>query len=192
MRQVATGQASEIRQGPGTGSPASAGIWVLGLRLLILGAMAITVVGVAGRYLGWPLLSSTLGPTLYVFLVHPDSETARLRNSVIGHTAGVAAGLAMLAAFGLWSHPAITVVGHSSLRQAGAAGLAVGLTLLALHLTKAHHAPAAATTILVATGIAHPGKPLYGLLIGLAAVICAGPALGRVPFGRKEAARLNG
>lgn len=154
------------------------------VRLFVLGAALVTVVGVGGRLLEWPLLSATLGPTLYVFLAHPSSETSRLRAAVVGHGTAVALGLAALAVFGLWNHPAAALVGHSSLRQAGAAATAVGGTLAVLHLTRSHHAPAAATAILVATGLARPGRPLWGLLVGLAGVMVIGPLLARTPFGR--------
>lgn len=105
-----------------------------------------------------------------MLIAHPDSEAAQLRNTLIGHSAGIASGSAALAAFGLWSAPSVIVIGHASLRQAGATGMAVLLTLIALHAFDAHHAPAAATTVLIATGLAHPGLPLYGLIAGLAIV----------------------
>lgn len=153
-------------------------------RLGVLGTLVLVVVGVAGRFASWPLLTATLGPTLYVFLAHPKSATARLRAAVIGHATAVASGLAMLAVFGLWAHAGVSTVGHPTLRQAGAAACAVGATLAVLELTDTHHAPAAATALLVATGDAHPGRPLFGLLVGLAAVIAIGPLLGRIPWGR--------
>lgn len=123
------------------------------LRLLLLGTLVLFVVGVASRFIQWSLLTAALGPTLYVFLAHPDSETARLRAAVIGH--------------------------------------AVGATLGILELTNTHHAPAASTALLVATGLARPGAPLYGLLIGLAGVIALGPLLGRVPLGRAAMIRTG-
>lgn len=158
----------------------------------MLGGVLLGAVGFAGRFIQWPLLTSTLGPTLYVFLAHPSSETSRLRSAVLGHGAAVATGLAALAVFGLWSHQATAVVGHSSLRQAGAAAAAVGCTLAVLHLTRSHHAPAAATAILVATGLARPGRPLFGLLIGLGGVLVLGPALARLPVGRAGVERNRG
>lgn len=157
-------------------------------RLLLLSAATMAAIGVAGRFLSWPLLTATLGPTLYVFIAHPESEGARFRNSAVGHTLAVAVGLAMLAAFGLWSHPSVANMGHPSLRQAGAAAASLGLTMLALHVTNSHHAPAAATTLLVATGLARPGRPLFGLLVGLAVLISLGPLIGRLPIGRRAMA----
>ena len=158
-------------------------------RLFLLGSALLACVGIGGRFLEWPLLTATLGPTLYVFLAHPQSETSRVRSAVIGHGTAVALGLAALAAFGLWTHPASAVLGHSSLRQAGAAAVAVGCTLAVLQLTRSHHAPAAATAILVATGLARPGLPLFGLVVGLAGVVILGPLLARLPLGRAAIAK---
>lgn len=153
------------------------------LRLLVVASAVITAVGVVGWSSGWPVLTSTLGPTAYLILAHPRSESARIRNALVGHSCAIGAGLAALAVFGLWTHPSVTVEGHASLQQAAAAGVAVGLTLLSLHLTGAHHAPAAATAVLVATGLARPGRPLVGLAVGLVLVIVLAPLLGRLPAG---------
>jgi hypothetical protein len=158
------------------------------LRFFLLGCTALFLVGVAGRYSSWPLLTTTLGPTLYVFIAHPRSETARFHKAVLGHGVGVASGLAALALFGQWHHASPHTASHPSLTQVAAVAVALGLTLAILHISGAHYAPAAATTILVSSGLAAPGRPLYGMLIGLAAVLVVGPFLGLLPGARAAAA----
>jgi hypothetical protein len=160
----------------------------VGARLFLLVAVGLAAVGTGGHFLGWPLLTSTLGPTGYVFAAHPDSETARMRNAITGHAAAVASGLFAVAVFGLWGYPSVARQGHSALPQVGAAAVAAGLTVLLLTVLRAHHAPAAATTLLIATGLAKPGIPLYGLLTGLAGIIILGPLLGRLPVARERTA----
>ena len=59
--------------------------------------------------------------------------------------------------------------------------LGVGLTVFFLELAGSHHAPAAATALLITTGLAKPGAPLIGLVLGLAIVIALGPLIGRIP-----------
>ncbi|MCV2458175.1 HPP family protein [Streptomyces sp. ICN988] len=103
--------------------------------------MLLAGIGAIGRPLGWVVLTTTLGPTAYLLLAHPDSLGARWRSAVLGHAAAVAAGLACLAVFGLWSHPSVAAQHHDSPRQIGAQALAVGLTLLLLHVLDAHHPP---------------------------------------------------
>jgi hypothetical protein len=158
------------------------------LRYLLLTGVAVGAVGAAGHCLAWPLITSTVGPTAYMFVAHPESETSRFRNAVIGHSVAVAAGLGALAAFGLLHHPSVSTTGAPTAAQAGAAAVAAGVTLAVLEMAGSHHAPAAATALLVAAGLAKPGAPLIGLVLGLAMVIAFGPLLGRFPLARAASA----
>lgn len=164
---------------------------VVAARLLMLAFVLFAVIGIIGHFVGLTLLASALGPTAYVLLTQPAGVTARLRNGVLGHAAGVAWALAMLAAFGLWQHPSVAQQGHATLPQVAASALALGLTLATLEVVHAHHAPAAATTLLITTGIARPGPPLYGLLIGLAIVLLCTPLLTRLAPGRAATSRIH-
>lgn len=154
-----------------------------GLRYLLLTGALVGAVGVAGRYLAWPLLTSTIGPTAYVFAAHPRTEAAKFRNALIGHTVAIACGLGALAVFGLMRAPSVSETGLPSATQIVASVLAVGLTVLLLELCGSHHAPSAATALLVTTGLARPGAPLIGLVLGLAIVLALGPLVGRLPVG---------
>ncbi|MBP0462168.1 HPP family protein [Streptomyces bomunensis] len=133
------------------------------------------------------MLTTTLGPTAYVVLAHPDTEGAKLRNSVLGHATATACGLACLAVFGLWSHPSVAVTQHDTWTQIGAQALSVGVTLLVLTLLGAYHPPAAATALLITSGIAKPGPQLYGMLAGLALLIAGAALLAKVPGARTRA-----
>lgn len=154
------------------------------VRYLLLTGVVVGVVGAVGHWLAWPLITSTAGPTAYMFAAHPEAETSRFRNALIGHTVAVGAGLSSLVVFGLLHHASVSTTGAPTWAQAGAAAVAAGVTVAVLELFDSHHAPAAATALLVATGLAKPGTPLIGLVLGLAIVITAGPLLGRVPLAR--------
>ena len=156
----------------------------LGLRYLLLTAGLVGAVGIAGRFLAWPLLTSTVGPTAYMFAAHPHSEAARFRNALVGHGVAIVCGLGALAAFGLVRYPPISEAGSPSSTQVAAAVFGVGLTVFVLELAGSHHAPAAATALLITTGLAKPGAPLIGLVLGLAIVIALGPLFGRLPYAR--------
>ncbi|MEU3191996.1 HPP family protein [Streptomyces sp. NPDC006992] len=160
------------------------GLWLAGVRLLVLAAVALTAVGLAGYAAGWVWLTTALGPTAYLLLAHPGSEASQLRSALLGHTIAIACGLACLAAFGLWSHPSVVEAGHESLPQIGAQAVAVGLTLLGQTLLRVEHPPAAATALLITSGITRPGYPLYGLLAGLALLLVLVAVLARVPGAR--------
>ncbi|WP_234367311.1 MULTISPECIES: HPP family protein [Streptomyces] len=147
------------------------------LRLFVLSSLLLAGVGAIGHIIGWVALTTTLGPTTYLLLAHPDSVSARLRSAVTGHVLAVGIGLACLAAFGLWNHPSIVEPHQDTPRQIGAQALAAGLTLFLLHMCGAHHPPAAATALLITSGISRPGPPLYGMLAGLALVLAIAPLL---------------
>ncbi|MHC3474792.1 HPP family protein [Streptomyces sp. 7R007] len=172
---------SRAAAGPGgsvpDGSPGVRQKVVRGLRLFLLSAVLLAGVGAIGRLIGWTALTTTLGPTAYLLLAHPESVSARARSAVTGHVLAVAVGLGCLAAFGLWSHPSVAEQHHDTFPQIGAQALAVGVTLFLLHLCNAHHPPAAATALLITSGICRPGPPLYGLLVGLALVLAIAPVL---------------
>jgi len=166
---------------PGRFQPVRA---ALGIRYLLFTVVLVGAVGIAGRYLAWPLLTSTVGPTAYVFAAHPRSEAARFRNALVGHAVAIGCGLSALAIFGLVQYPSVSQTGSPSLAQVAAAMMGVGLTVFLLELAGSHHAPSAATALLVTTGLAKPGAPLIGLVLGLAIVIALGPLIGRLPLKR--------
>jgi hypothetical protein len=151
-----------------------------GLRTAMVCGGLLTAIGVAGWLSHQMLLAAALGPTAYVLIVHRGTASARARNATIGHLVAIASSLACLALFGLWSHPSVAETHQESLSQSGAQGLAISLTVLILALLKIHHAPAAATALLVSSGISRPGAPLLGLVIGLAAVIVLAPLLSQL------------
>ncbi|MFH8811643.1 HPP family protein [Streptomyces hygroscopicus] len=160
--------------------PAPARRWAAGRRLFLTSAVLLAVVGAVGQGAGWVLLTTTLGPTAYMLLAQPESEAARLRNSSLGHATATACGLACLAVFGLWQQPSVVEQKRDTWSQIGAQALAVGLTVLLLELFRAQHPPAAATALLITSGIARPGPPLYGMLTGLALLIACAALLARV------------
>lgn len=163
--------------------------WVA-LRLVILAVLTLGPVGVLARVLGLPLLTATLGPTIYLFAVHPKEQTSRWRNAAVGHGVALACGSVALAVFGLWSSPPASTAAAPPAVRIGALLLALALTVSLLELAHSHHAPAAATALLVASGLARPGAPLAGLVIGLAVTVCLGPLLSRLlPLARESAQR---
>ncbi len=151
-------------------------------RYLCLTGLLVGVVGLAGRWLSWPLLTSTVGPTAYLFAAHPRTVPARLRNAAVGHAVALGFGLGAFVLFGLEHDPSVSRAGMPSWRQVLASAAAVGLTMSVLELLHSHHAPAAATALLITTGLAKPGAPLIGLVVGLAIVVTLGPLCARWPL----------
>lgn len=161
-----------------------------GARLFVVSGVVLAALGFVGHYAGWVVVTTTVGPTLYILLAHPDSKASSFRSGVVGHGCALVAGLAVLAAFGLWHHPSVPQAGRDTPAQIGAEALSVALTLFLLELLDAHHPPAAATALLITSGIARPGPPLYGMLVGLAAVLLIGPMLAALPGPGRKSSQL--
>jgi hypothetical protein len=147
-------------------------------RFLVLTATALGAVAVADHWLSWLTMAGTLGPTSYMLIAHPNSATARVRNALAGHSMAIGIGLGAVACWGGWGD-AFVGSHRPSLGQAAATALAAGLLLALLEVLDLHHAPAAATVILVASSIVPVGRPLAGLAIALAAVIALSTVLAK-------------
>jgi CBS-domain-containing membrane protein len=129
---------------------------------------------------GEPFLFPSLGPSAYLLAVNPDAPTSQPRRVVGGHAVGVAAGLlayTLLAAplVGTSPPPAASL---GAVRLAASASLSVGLTTAGMLAADLQHAPACATTLIVALGLL--AAPLEGVVILLAVgVLVAVDRLGR-------------
>jgi CRP/FNR family transcriptional regulator len=116
---------------------------------------SLLAIGLSGLW-AWvakePLLFPSLGATAFLIFETPMAEVSSPRNTVVGHTVGIGAGVAALAIFGLFNTPSVFVTGMTTSRI-GAIALAVALTGGVLRLVRCAHPPAGATTIIVASGL---------------------------------------
>ena len=160
-----------VRQHPALGAALRAA------RVAAVAGGSLAVVGLVDHYGQWPLLTATLGPTAYLFAAHPEQPTSRRRNAIVGHSVAILVGLAALGIFGIWHQPSAALLGHVRLSQAVASAAALSATLFLLEISDRHHAPAAATVLLITTGLAQPGRPLLGLVCGLGLLIVLSPFL---------------
>lgn len=158
------------------------------LRSGLAAAVVLGAVAAADWALRFPMLTSAVGPISYLFAAHPRSASARLRNTLVGQAVAIGAAIGAVAAFGLWHAPSVVAVGHTRPAQVAATALAVGVTVLVLQLIGAHHVPGAATAVLITTGLAPWGRPLAGLVAGVAAVAVLGPVTALVPLGEEHPA----
>ncbi len=86
----------------------------IALRYLLLCGVLVGVVGAVGHWLELPLIASAVGPTAYLFVAHPEPETSRAGNALIGHTVAVGAGVGALVLFGLLHHASVSATGAPS------------------------------------------------------------------------------
>ena len=153
--------------------------------------LAVSLSGMLAWALQQPLIFPSLGATAFLIFETPMAEVGSPRNTIIGHTVGVAAGALSLAIFGLYNMPSVYVHGVTPARI-GAIALAVALTGGVLRLLRAAHPPAGATTIIVASGLLATPRQMADILIGVAIMTLAGWCINRalgVPAPRWAAAK---
>lgn len=131
-------------------------------------AVLLTVCGVLAVATGQPLVFPSLGPTAYLLARTSVEGTQQLdaRRVVGGHAVGLAAGALsyQLLASGLAVTAGEPPLSPDSLRLAVAAVLALGLTTAGMVRLRAEHAPACATTLIVALGLLTTPLQLAGVL----------------------------
>lgn len=129
-------------------------------------AVAVFVAGLAwlAEFTASPLLLASLGASGLVLALTPESPAAQPRSIVGGHLLGSALGLLVLHA-----------VGRTPLTL----GLAVGLTVAAMLLTRTLHAPAVANPVVVFAAQPGWGFLLLPTLSGAVLLVVAGLAYHR-------------
>jgi hypothetical protein len=130
-------------QAAGDGGPAL-GVWAA-----VVAGVAIAVAGLVGILLHQPWLFPSLGPTLMVILETPGQGPAHPRNVLVGHVVAVAAGWLALLVTGLRNAPSAVQHGLDG-RYVASAVIALALTIVVLQVVHMPHAPAGATTLIVA------------------------------------------
>lgn len=136
-----------------------------GLRTGALLVLTALVAVLTGR----PFLFPSLGPSAYLLATAPDAPASRTDQLLGGHAIGVAAGLLAyhLLASGLVVTAPAEPLATQQVRLGASAVVSVALTSAGMEATGYRHAPACATTLIVALGLL--SAPADGVLI-LAAV----------------------
>jgi CBS-domain-containing membrane protein len=140
--------------------------------------LAIGLSGTWAYLVKQPLLFPSLGATAFLIFETPMAEVGSPRNTIIGHSVGVAAAVLSLAIFGLLDAPSVYVAGIS-VGRIGAIALSVALTGGILRVLRSAHPPAGATTIIVASGLLVKPKQIADVLIGVLLLTIAGWLLNR-------------
>lgn len=115
------------------------------------GLLTIALLSLLAFITGSSFVFPSLGPTAILLFMSPHTEAARPRNALIGHAIGIICGYLALLVTGL-THAASVVDGGVSAPRIIAAGLALGLTGGVMVALKTPHAPAGATTLIIALG----------------------------------------
>jgi CBS domain-containing membrane protein len=138
--------------------------------------VTMLVIGSAATVTQQPFIFPSLGPTALMIFAHPLGRESAPRHVLAGHAIGAASGYVALAITGLLGISfSTTVTTHRVLAAAIALAMTAGLMIVA----RAEHAPAGATTLIVALGILPQLRDFVALMLAVAALTIIGLAINR-------------
>jgi uncharacterized membrane protein (DUF4010 family) len=120
----------------------------------------------------------SLGPTAYVLFAAPFAAESSPRNTLCGHAIGIVAGLLALSLFGL--RDAAPDLEDLTPQRLGAVIVALALTLAVMTWVGVPHAPAGATTLIVALGLLHTPRHLALMMLSVLVMVVAGYVINRM------------
>lgn len=143
----------------------------------MLGAfVTMLVIGSAAMVTRQPFIFPSLGPTALMIFAHPLRRDSSPRHVLIGHAIGAGSGYLALLLTGLLGVSFSTTI---STHRVVAAAIALGLTAALMTLARSEHAPAGATTLIVALGILPQLRDFLTLMLAVAALTLLGLAINR-------------
>lgn len=120
------------------------------LYTFVWGFAAMLLIGLAADLTQRPYIFPSLGPSAIMLFGHPLRRESSPKHTIFGHGIGALSGYFALAVMGLLGVPFSTHIGAPRIV---AAAIALALTCAITILLRAEHAPAGATTLIVALGI---------------------------------------
>ena len=153
-------------------------MWGQGWYVLIGSAVSIFVIGVAAYLTHEPWVFPSLGPTAYIVFIAPMSAAASPRNVICGHFIGIVSAVIAVTIFGLVGQgpdlPDLT------LRRVGAVTVALALTLAVMTWLRVPHAPAGATTLIVALGLLNDLRDYIVMMLAVSALVVIAHIINRI------------
>lgn len=164
------------------------------VRSSVFAAGMFLVLGAAAWASGRALLFPSLGPTVYLYAVAPESSAPKNRHVVLGHLIGVVVGLLAYHVIAGGAHVSrfSDPLTFDGARLGLSALTSVTLTVFGMEVTGQRHSPACATTLIVSLGVL--SSPLDGVIIVAAVLLVVsawvllqrlgarGPPFSRIPW----------
>jgi CBS domain-containing membrane protein len=151
---------------------------VLGSYVLVNSAISIAILSSIAAITDQPFVFPSLGPTAFLLFFAALGDQAAPRNVFCGHLIGVVAGYLALVVFGLTT--AAPDLEDVTWPRVGAATVALCLTLSMMVWLGVPHAPAGATTLIVALGLMRTPEQLLILMVAVVLMILEGLAINRL------------
>ena len=147
-----------------------------------LGAgLAIAVCSAMAFWTALPWVFPSLGPTAFLAFVAPAAPANHPRRVLVGHGVAVLCGAAAIHLFGVADAPAVLT--RLDLAHLGAVTFALAATGGFTVLLDAEHAPAGATTLIVALGLIRDPRDLALVEAAVLVLVLVCAALRRLGLG---------
>lgn len=147
--------------------------WRRTVHLTLWSFVSLAVVGILAVGTNKPFIFPSLGPSILMIFGRPLGRQSRLRNVMSGHAAGALCGYAAVWATGLLGVPYSADI---SFQRVLAAATALALTAFTMRMTKLEHAPAGATTLIVAFGLLPKLMDFVWLMAAVLLIVILGGA----------------
>jgi CBS domain-containing membrane protein len=151
---------------------------VVGFYMLVNSGLAIAVMAGLALATKEPFAFPSLGPTAFLLFYQPLAPNAAPRSALLGHLIGVLCGYLALLTFGLLHTP--PNLEALTWGRVGALAMALGLTLSLMVWLGVPHAPAGATTLIVATGLLRTPLQLAVLMAAVVLLVVQGLVINRL------------
>jgi len=152
--------------------------WREGWFVLLASGASIFVIGLAALLTHEPWIFPSLGPTAYILFAAPMTVEACPRNVLVSHFIGIASGVVAIAVFGLLG--GADVHNELTLRRVAAVTLALVLTFALMTWLRVPHAPAGATTMIVALGVLHGVRDYVVMMLAVFALVLMAAGINRL------------
>jgi len=148
-----------------------------------LGAgLAIAICSAMALWTELPWVFPSLGPTAFLAFAAPAAPANHPRRVLVGHAIAVLCGAAAVQLFAVADVPAVLT--HLDLAHIGAVTLALAATGVFAVLLDAEHAPAGATTLIVALGLIRDPRDLVLIEAAVLVLVLVCAALRRLGLAR--------
>lgn len=151
---------------------------VLGTYVLVNSAISIGILASLAALTDQPFVFPSLGPTAFLLFFAALGTQSAPRNVFCGHLLGVLAGYLALVLFGLTA--ATPDLEDVTWPRVGSVTVALCLTLSLMVWLNMPHAPAGATTLIVALGLMRTPEQLGILMVAVVLMILQGLAINRL------------
>lgn len=152
------------------------------LRTALWSFAAMLLVGAIAMFIRRPYIFPSLGPTAIMLFGHPEARTSAPRYVLAGHAIGAASGYVAL-----WSTHLVGVPfsAEVTLHRVLASAIALGLTALLMFAFRCEHAPAGATTLIVALGVLPRVEDFLWLMLGVLTLVVLAETADRLHIPRR-------